>query len=138
MIARVRAAILVAGIGAVAAACAGPGAHESAFVLPTLKVEELRRLVSDAAGDPAHVFARVVCEAKGLRFGGPAYGRCEDRLRRAAREHPDALERTHDLARLADRLSEATAQAEERQFSPGRASLCYDLARSSVTDCEDI
>lgn len=110
-------------------------------MLPTLKVDELRRLVTDAnrdGVDAARVFARILCEAKGLRLGGEAYGRCETRLRAAARANPNALDRARDLAQLAERLAEATGQDQDSAPVPEPGSLCYDLARSSATDCEDI
>lgn len=128
-------------VGAVLVACTAPRGPETAFVLPTLKVDELRRLVTDAnrdGVDAVRVFARVLCEAKGLRLGGEAFDRCETRLQAAARANPNAVDRARDLAQLAERLAEATGQSRDNAPAPELSSLCYDLARSSATDCEDI
>ena len=79
----------------------------------------------------------MICEAKGLRFGGESYGRCEDSLKAAIKARPEALARARELAGLAERYSAATEEGQARVPEPGRASLCYDLARSIVTECED-
>ena len=97
-------------VGAVLLGCTGPRRPETAFVLPTQKVNELRRLVTDAdhdGVDTVRVVARVSCEAKGRRLGGEAFDRCETRLQAAARANSNAVDRARDLAQLAERLADA-------------------------------